>query len=344
MTLFQRIKNHISFHPARLESLFSMIQGLCLFQSVHLRQLAYGIPGTAPLSSKIRRLQRFFQYQDFDYVAIGKLILSLFTLPDPLTLTLDRTDWMFGKTPINILVLGVLIGDMSIPLAFSLLNKKGNSNTMERASLIKLLLKIIPAARIHCLLADREFIGKEWFQVLIKQGIPFAIRIKSSTKMKDPRTGKQITVGEYYHSVRRGHYVIETQIWEQKTYVMFKKNGKALPNALFLAVSAKDMKTSWIKKYRKRWSIERMFLSMKTHGFNLEQTHLINPERLRKLIAVMAIAFAACCKAGKFLNERTPIPIKKHGRKLYSLFTYGLSWIKEQLSNLMNYKNFLWKL
>ena len=108
-----------------------MIQGLCLFQSVHLRQLAYGIPGTATLSSKIRRLQRFFQYQDFNYVSIGKLILSLFTLPDPLTLTLDRTDWMFGKTPINILVLGVLIGDMSIPLAFSLLNKKGHEDLLD---------------------------------------------------------------------------------------------------------------------------------------------------------------------------------------------------------------------
>lgn len=341
MDLFQSIKNHISFHPARLESLFSMIQGLCMFQSVYLRQLAYGIPGSAALDSKIRRLQRFFQYQTFDYVTTGKLILSLFNLPDSLTLTLDRTDWMFGKTPINILVLGVLIGDMSVPMAFSLLNKKGNSNTMERTSLIKLLLKIIPASRIHCLLADREFIGKEWFQLLIKKGIPFAIRIKSSTKMRDSRTGKQITVGEYYQSVRRGNYVIATQIWEQTTYLMFKKNGKALPNVVFLAVSAKDMKTSWIKKYRKRWSIERMFLSLKTHGFNLEQTHLINPERLRKLVAVMAIAFAVCCRAGKFLNEKVPIPIKNHGRKLYSIFTYGLNWIKERLSNLMNYKNFL---
>jgi len=174
MNLFRTLKDHISFHPARLESLFSMVQGLCLFQSVYLRQLAYGIPGSAALSSKIRRLQRFFQHQDFDYVAIGTLILSLFKLKNPLTLTLDRTDWMFGKTPINILVLGVLIEDMSVPIAFTLLTKKGNSSTMERTSLIKLLLKIMPASRIHCLLADREFIGKDWFQVLIKKGIPFA--------------------------------------------------------------------------------------------------------------------------------------------------------------------------
>ena len=328
-------------HPARQESFFSMIQGLWLFQSVHLRQLAYGMAGAASLDSKIRRLQRFFQHQDLDYVAIGKLILSLFNLSTPLTLTLDRTDWMYGKAPINILVLGVLIGDMSVPIAFSLLNKKGNSNTMERAFLIKVLLKIIPTSRIDCLLADREFIGKDWFRLLIKQGIPFAIRIKSSTKMKDPRTGKMTTVGQYYRSVRRGDYVIETQIWEQNTYLMFKKQGKSLPNAVFLAVSTKNIRTSWIKKYRKRWSIERMFLSLKTHGFNLEQTHLTKPDRLRKLIAVMAIAFAVCCRIGKFLNEIIPIPIKTHGRRLYSIFTYGLIRIKEQLSKPMNYNRFL---
>lgn len=331
-------------HPARLKSLFSMIHGLCLYQSVHLRQLAYGIPGAAHLDSKIRRLQRFFQHQIFDYVAVGKLVLSFFKLPDQVILTLDRTDWRLGQTPINVMVLGVLIGDMSVPIAFTLLNKKGNSNTTERTQLIQLLLKIMPASRLHCLLADREFIGKEWFQLLLKKGIPFAIRIKSSTKMRDPRTGNCITVGEYYRSVKPGTYLVNTQIWEQNTYLMFKKKGKALPNVVFLAASSEDMNTSWLKKYRKRWSIERMFLSMKTHGFNLEQTHLTNPERLRKLIATIAIAFAVCCRAGKYCNQKKPIPIKNHGRKLYSIFTYGLIWIKERLSKFMNYNNLLGEL
>ena len=341
MNLFHLLKDHISMHPARLESFFYLIKGLCLYQSVYLRQLAYSIPGLSNLDSKIRRVQRFFQHQIFDYDAIGNLILSFFTLPEKVTLTLDRTEWMFGKSPINLMVLGLLIGDISVPIVFTLLNKKGNSNTRERAHIINLLLKIIPASRIHCLLGDREFIGKEWFQMLIKKGVPFAIRIKSSTQMRDPRTGRLITVGQYYQSITRGEYMVKTQIWEQTVYLAFKKKGKALSNGVFLAISSKNINTSWIKKYRKRWSIERMFLSMKTHGFNLEQTHLTNAKRLRKLIAVIAIAFATCCRVGKFLNEKKPIQIKKHGRKLYSIFTYGLNWIKERLSNLINYNDFL---
>lgn len=335
MDLFRCLRNHIFFHPARQESLFSMVRGLCLFQSVHLRQLAYALPGSAALGSKIRRLQRFFQHQDFDYVAIGKFVLNLFILPNSITLTLDRTNWMFGKTPLNILVMGVLIDTISVPIAFTVLPKQGNSNTLERGALLKLLLKIIPASRLRCLLADREFIGQEWFKLLIKKGVPFAIRIKSTTKFMDPRTQHMTTVGAYYQSVSRGDYILGITLWGQKTYLAFKKNGKALSNVVFLAVSSEDIKASWLQKYRKRWSIERMFLSMKTHGFNLEQTHITSPERLRKLIAVIAIAFALCCKKGQFLNQKKSIPLKKHGRKLYSIFTFGLSWIKENMAKML---------
>ena len=38
--------------------------------------------------------------------------------------------------------------------------------------------------------------------------------------------------------------------------------------------------------YRKRWSIEVFFQNIKTRGFNLEDTHLQNLERIRKLIAM----------------------------------------------------------
>jgi hypothetical protein len=265
------------------------------------------------------------------------LILSLFTLPDKVTLTLDRTDWMFGQTPINIMVIGLLIGDQSIPIAFMNLKKRGNSNTLERCQLMKLVLKIIPARRIECLLADREFIGQQWFDMLIKNKVPFAIRIKESTKMQDPRTQQMISVKDYYSSVSRGEYILETQIWGHKVWVLFKKKKKSSQNVVFLAVSSENIRMSALNKYKKRWSIERMFLSMKTHGFNLEQTHLIVPTKLDKLIAAMAIAFAVCCRVDHVLAKQKPIPLKNHGRKLYSIFTYGLICIKEHLlNNLLN--------
>lgn len=42
-------------------------------------------------------------------------------------LALDRTNWKFGSTHINILMLGILYKDLCIPLLWTSLGKAGNS-------------------------------------------------------------------------------------------------------------------------------------------------------------------------------------------------------------------------
>ena len=68
-----------------------------------------------------------------------------------------------------------------------------------------------------------------------------------------------------------------------------------------------------IAHYAKRWQIETLFGCFKSKGFNFEETHIVQPERISKLIALLVIAFAH--KVGEWRNEMTLIPIKKHGRK-----------------------------
>ena len=41
--------------------------------------------------------------------------------------------------------------------------------------------------------------------------------------------------------------------------------------------------------YRDRWQIEILFRALKTSGFNLENTHVTNPDRLEKLILLMML-------------------------------------------------------
>lgn len=306
-----------------------MIQGLLLFQNPQLRMMAQGIPGAATLDSKTKRISRFLKAQLLDRLQVGRFILSLFAGDQKYIIPIDRTHWTFGNHQNNLLMGGILVDDISVPLVCMNLDKAGNSNTAERNKFLKCLLKIIPWDRIECLLADREFIGEEWFQNLISRKIPFAIRIKSNTLMVDPQTGQKVPVSEYFRRVKKGTYEVQTIIWGHPIRVVFVKKRKSIDGALFLAVSAEDFKPCWIKKYKNRWSIERMFLSMKTKGFNVERTHLMHPDRLETLILVVSIAFALAVKAGRFLKTIRKIPIKKHGRRLYSIFTYGLNWIKE---------------
>ncbi len=93
---------------------------------------------------------------------------------------MDRTNWQYGRSNINILVLGVCYKGRAIPLLWTLLNKKGNSNTQERIDLLNRFLNLYGHERIKSLLADREFIGQDWFIWLKKKQIPFNIRLKKS--------------------------------------------------------------------------------------------------------------------------------------------------------------------
>jgi hypothetical protein len=77
-----------------------------------------------------------------------------------------------------------------------------------------------------------------------------------------------------------------------------------------------------------------MFRTLKTRGFNLESSHLQHDERIAKLLALLALAFAWAHLVGEWLHEQRPIPLKKHGRLARSFFRYGLDYLQFVLLNI----------
>jgi hypothetical protein len=70
---------------------------------------------------------------------------------------------------------------------------------------------------------------------------------------------------------------------------------------------------------------------LKTRGFNIEDTHIADIERVSKPWSLVLIAFIWINKAGIYLDTLRPIKIKKHGRRAKSLFKYGLTYIANLL-------------
>jgi len=94
--------------------------------------------------------------------------------------------------------------------------------------------------------------------------------------------------------------------------------------------------------YKKRWEIETMFKAFKSSGFDMEATHMIDPDRLNTLFAVMAIAFCLAYKTGVIIAETEQIPIKSHGRRAKSILRTGLDTIQNLLANLsQTYQQFI---
>jgi hypothetical protein len=107
--------------------------------------------------------------------------------------------------------------------------------------------------------------------------------------------------------------------------------GMRLKNGELLIVMHDDSHENPLETYSHRWAIECLFKSMKTGGFNSENTHVTDPDKLETLFAVVAVACAIACKIGQIKAEVISIRIKKHGWKLYSYVRYGLDCLREDV-------------
>ena len=144
---------------ARKKFISSFILGLIDSRKVQFNEVAIHIKSSAKLESVERTIQSFFKEYDFDYEQVC-MLLVLFFSKGKLSLSIDRTEWDFGKYQCNILMIVAKNDSVGIPLFWGLLdNKSGNSNCKDRCNLLAKVIKVIGKERIDVLVGDREFIG-----------------------------------------------------------------------------------------------------------------------------------------------------------------------------------------
>ena len=180
-----------SMNLARIKFISLMILALCKVQTVSFYRLSTAFDSGSEALSCMRRIQRFMSSYVLDFDIIARLIMALLPHKGPYTLSMDRTNWQFGTTDINALVLGITYEGVAFPILFRLLPKRGNSNTAERIEIIERFIRLFGKSSIESLVGDREFVGEKWLEDLNKKGIPYHLRIRENFWVKDPRTGKQ---------------------------------------------------------------------------------------------------------------------------------------------------------
>jgi len=325
--------SELGWNKARADLLSCFIVALLKVRTVCLTKIAVAMPGKAKTESKYKRLQRFFAGFDFPMDNIAKLIVRFLPIRnEQWDLSMDRTNWKLGKQNINPLALGIIHLGVAFPIIWTTFSKRGNSNMNERIEFIERFIKIFSAEKIKCLFGDREFIGGKWFAFLLEKGIHFIMRIKVNFMITNaggiPVPAKNLfrdlKVGEY--RVLRGKRIV----CGQSVYVV----GMLLPNGEYLILATDKNPVTALEDYKKRWGIETLFQCLKGRGFNFEDTHMTFPERIDKLIALLAIAFSWCHATGEWCASQKTVKIKKHGRKAVSLFRLGLDHIGNILHNI----------
>ncbi len=320
-------------NKARAALLSCFIIALLKVRTVCLTKIAVAMPGKAKTSSKYKRLQRFFAGFDFSMDDIAKLIVRFLPIRDEKwDLSMDRTNWKLGKQNINPLVLGIVRQGVAFPIIWMTFSKRGNSNMNERIELIERFIKIFGADKIKCLFGDREFISGKWSAFLLDKGIHFVMRIKVNFLIANAR-GIFVPAKKLFRDLKVGEYRIlkgKRLVNGQLVYVA----GMLLPNGEYLILATDQNPMTALEEYKKRQGIETVFQCLKGRGFNFEDTHMTLPDRIDKLIALLAIAFSWCHATGEWSHSQLPIAIKKHGRKAISLFRRGLDHIARILHNI----------
>jgi len=328
--LLDYFSTHFPWHKARLKFFVLLIMALCKVQTVCFERLAEGMDSKAQISSCLRRIQRFFASFIIDKDLIASVLFSLLPQKSRLLISIDRTNWMFGKTDINVFMLSICYEGIAFPLLWQMLEKKGNSNQQERIDLIQRFIRLFGKECIEAIVADREFIGSKWLGYLQGERIPFHIRIRDNMWLTKPG-GEQLRMSW----ILQGSALHEAYHHPKMLYlddVLVYVSGMKLPKGEFLIVVSYDNQQQALIRYKERWQVETLFKALKTKGFNVEDTHLSNMERIDKLVACLTIAFTWAYKAGIYVHEHVkPIAIKKHKRKAHSFFKYGLKFIANAL-------------
>ena len=317
------LNQYFNFHKARSDCLAQLIRAMIAVKTVNFTHLATSFMSHALPESCYKRIQRFFRYFYFDAFSVASMVVAIFGLKNKkMILILDRTNWKLGKLEINILMLSAAYKGIALPLMWCCLEKKGNSNTLERIDLIKRILMLIGPQSIECLLGDREFIGAEWLKWLDQNGINFLFRIRNNSLLEGV-----VPVNVFFNRLPHKKKVKngKTVLWEISVYISIRWSYKK--NEFVTLISNRKLQNPF-QIYRIRWEIETFFGCLKKRGFCLEDTHLIHAVRIEKLICVLTIAFCWSYLVGEQKEEKVPIKKGAHGRKVKSLFRYGLDELR----------------
>jgi hypothetical protein len=134
---------YFSVAPNYLTGMHQIIMALFQAGSANLKDLATHIPSAAKPESIYRGLQRFFAgvtLRDDEFIRF--MVDQFVPQGEQIILAIDRTDWYFGETHHNILVISLIYQGCGIPLVIQKLPKSGNSCTQDRVAALKILLDL----------------------------------------------------------------------------------------------------------------------------------------------------------------------------------------------------------
>ncbi|GJD54103.1 hypothetical protein OPKNFCMD_6885 [Methylobacterium crusticola] len=328
-----------------LTILAAFISGIVGSKRSQLPSIATKIADRAKPESRVKRLTRWLKNKEIKaaiyFLPYAEILLNCLAL-ETLILVMDGSAVGRGC---GALMIHAISKGRALPLAWVVRQcPKGHAPEALHIELVELIRKRIPAGTKVVFLGDGEFDGIHLQETMNELGWLYACRTAKSTVAT--WEGVKVKLDFLGSSLKPGMLIELKEVpFTRDAYgpvMVWCCWAKDEVEPLYL-VSKMSSAEEAIKYYQKRFRIETFFSDQKSRGFNLQKSHLEDPQRLSRLLIATCLAYiwiiylGSLCKTDgwqgiihrksrcdlslfqlgyrlleHFLNEGLPIPVQFH--------------------------------
>src|SRR5690348_6537556 len=214
------------------------------------------------------------------------------------------------NTEHQMVMVSLRVGGRALPLAWRVKKTSGAIGFAEQRAALDRVAALLPAGVRPVLMGDR-FYGSPalivWCQA---QSGDWRLRLKQDLLVFE--AGGETTLAACF--ARGEHLLSDIELTEKRVatnVAMVHEPGHPEPWIIAMSDAPSAHRAF---DYGLRWGIEAMFSDFKTRGFGLEDSRLRRPERLDRLILVMALALHWAVSTGMWDAVHHPTPDEKKPR------------------------------
>ena len=321
------------FRVTQVRNLALWVWGLLRAGHCALGRVADQLPIAGTKESRIRRLKRWLLNPrvvvDHMYGPLVRMTLSRWHRLE-VTLVLDRTEW--GK--FNVLLVGIALLGRVLPLAWTVLSHQGNSDFAEQKALLERVRPWLPQAPKKGILGDGEFKSVALMRYALSLGWDFGLGQSADTLFRDS-SGSWQRLGDLKVSKEHPLYLSGISLTQEHAFGpvnLIAYWDRAKKTQRYVATCRPASRSTFAWGRQRSW-IEGTFRDDKSGGFNLEATHLENPDRLNRLLLVIAVAYLWSFHVGRWVvktGQRRWMDAAK--QRTLSYFRLGFDWLRRTIT------------
>jgi hypothetical protein len=207
----------------------------------------------------------------------------------------------------QVLMLALRHGERALPIAWRVETTRGAIGFETQKALLNAVAPWMPAGAKVGLMADRFYGTADLISLCQERGWSYRLRLKGTLTVKD-RSGQTTTAVRAKGEIR---YLEDVELTARraKTHIGILRDP-GHDQAWIIAMSEKPSYLTTLD-YSGRWGIEPMFSDFKSRGFGVETTQIQYPDRLARLLLVMALALYSAVSTGLWDEAHHPIPAEK---------------------------------